>query len=90
MPEIEPNVKRPAIRWLLAGLTAACLVGAPDSFAIPKAAEHENAPVTAGADVARPKLAAKPAKPHVQGKKRDEAKKVPHETKAAKKTAPRK
>ena len=36
--------------------------------AAPKAAEHEDAPVTMGADIAKPKPAAKPAKQHTTGK----------------------
>ena len=39
------------------------LVCAPQAHAIPKAAEHENAPVTFAADMARPKPAAKSAAP---------------------------
>lgn len=34
-----------------------------ESFAIPKAAEHEDAQVTTGADVARPKRSVVPTKP---------------------------
>jgi hypothetical protein len=38
------------------------------ALAMPKAAENEAAQVGHGADVARPKLSAKPAKPQVGGK----------------------
>ena len=39
-----------------------------NSLAAPKAAEHEDAPVTMGADIAKPKPAAKPAKQQATGK----------------------
>ena len=38
------------------------------ALAMPKAAENEAAQVSHGADVARPKLSAKPAKPQTGGK----------------------
>lgn len=47
------------------------------ALATPKAAEHEDAPVTLGADVAKPKISAKsakPAKPQVVKKARPAAK----------------
>lgn len=39
-----------------------------NSLAAPKAAEHEDAPVTMGADIAKPKPAGKPAKQQAAGK----------------------
>jgi hypothetical protein len=39
-----------------------------NTVAAPKAAEHEDAPVTVGADIAKPKPAAKPAKQQATGK----------------------
>lgn len=44
--------------WLLAAALAA-FHGA--ALATPKAAEHEDAPVTQGPDIARPRLSTKPA-----------------------------
>jgi hypothetical protein len=75
----------------LAIFSAACLAFCSVSaHATPKAAEHENAPVTSGADVARPKISAKPAKPQVTGKKRAEAKKTRHDSKSTKKAVTKK
>lgn len=55
--------------------------------ATPKAAEHEDAPVTKGADVVRPKISAKPAKQQVAGKTRPTPKgKSVHAVKPAKAT----
>ena len=54
-------------------------------FAIPKAAEHEDAPVTTGSDVARPRLSTHSAKAPVSGKTRSAVKgKAPHTAKHAK------
>jgi hypothetical protein len=47
-------------------LGVACCAEA--ALAMPKAAENEAAQVSHGADVARPKLSAKPAKPQAGGK----------------------
>ena len=44
-----------------------------NSLAAPKAAEHEDAPVTMGADIAKPKPAAKPAKQQATGKAKAKA-----------------
>jgi len=53
--------------------------------ATPKAAEHEDAPVTTGVDVVRPKISAKPAKQQVAGKTRPTPKgKSVHAAKPAK------
>lgn len=49
--------------WLVA---AAISILSGTALATPKAAEHEDAPVTQGADVAKPKLSAKSAKPAKQ------------------------
>ena len=49
--------------WLVA---AAISILSGTALATPKAAEHEDAPVTQGADVAKPKLFAKSAKPAKQ------------------------
>ncbi len=46
--------------WLVAAVLSIFSVVA---LAMPKAAEHEDAPVTMGADVAKPTLSAKMAKP---------------------------
>lgn len=62
-------------------LTAAafcfCSIGA---LAMPKAAEHEEDTVTTGAQVARPKVSAKPAKQQVIGKTKAHAKGKPVST----------
>jgi hypothetical protein len=44
------------------------------SHATPKAAEHEDAPVTSGANVARPKHSTTPAKQQATGKHKKAAK----------------
>lgn len=44
------------------------------TLATPKAAEHEDAPVTSGANVARPKHSTTPAKQQVTGKHKNAAK----------------
>ena len=49
--------------WLVA---AAVSVLSGTALATPKAAEHEDAPVTLGADVTKPKLSTKSAKPAKQ------------------------
>jgi hypothetical protein len=56
--------RSPGMLCLLFGL--ACCAQA--ALAMPKAAENEEAQVSHGADVARPKQSAKPAKPQVGGK----------------------
>lgn len=59
---------------------AAFLLAAPLALAVPKAAEHEDAPVTQGtAEMPRPKPAAKTplAKPKVEGRARTAAKGKP-------------
>ncbi len=73
------------IQHLRAALSAAAFAsiafGAPAALAVPKAAEHEDAPVTQGAaETPRPKPAAKappPAKPKVVGHARATAKGKP-------------
>lgn len=61
-------------RYLLPWIVAAAVVTlSGTTLAVPKAAEQEDAAVTVGADVARPKLSAKvvkPAKPLVAKKAR--------------------
>ena len=47
------------------------------SLATPKAAEHEDAPVTSGANVARPKHSATTAKQQASGKHKNAAKGKP-------------
>lgn len=47
------------------------------SLATPKAAEHEDAPVTNGVDVARPKHSKTAAKPQASGKPKNTAKGKP-------------
>jgi hypothetical protein len=47
------------------------------SLATPKAAEHEDAPVTSGANVARPKHSTTPAKQQASGKHKKAAKGKP-------------
>lgn len=71
--------RRLALLRSLAG--AALIVFCAASLAMPKAAENEDAPVTTGADVARPRHSAKPAKKTVAGKARRSS-----GSKAAKKT----
>ena len=57
------------------------------SLAIPKVAEDENAPVTTGADVAKPKLATKSTKPQTAEKNKKTSTKKPAKTsKPAKKS----
>lgn len=82
-------------RHLLSWLAAATAIAfSGTALAVPKAAEQEDAPVTVGADVARPKLTAKvakPAKPQVAKKARATSKgKTTRNTRTAKNTAKRK
>jgi len=62
----------------------ACLVCAglsfamASAFALPRAAEDINAPVTVGADVARPKVSAKPAKASAKSVKKNKSATRPH------------
>ena len=51
---------------LLAALVL--VAGSASAGAIPKAAEHEDAPVVIGPDVAKPKASAKPVKKEVRKK----------------------
>ena len=66
------------VKTLLPWLVAAAISGLScTALATPKAAENEDAPVTLGADVAKPKTSAKtakPAKPQVVKKARPAAK----------------
>ena len=82
---------RHLLSWLVAA-TVTTLSGTTQ--AVPKAAEQEDAPVTVGANVARPKLSAKvakPAKPQVAKKARATSKgKATRNTRTAKNTAKRK
>ena len=70
---------------LVAAVFACCSLSAQ---AIPKAAEHEDAPVTTGADVLRPKPSTKAVVQKMAGKKSGHmvkttsAKKTGHSTKA--------
>ena len=48
------------------------------AHALPKAAEHEDAPVVIAADVAKPKALSKPVKKEVQKKSPPAAKTKPH------------
>jgi hypothetical protein len=68
--------KRP-LHWLAAATFAFCSMA---SLATPKAAEHEDAPVTTGADVAKPMLSAKPAKQQVTVKPKKATKGKPVNT----------
>jgi hypothetical protein len=54
------------------------------SFATPKAAENENAPVTSGADVTRPKVSGKPTKTATPKATKTSAKKAHHESTSSK------
>ena len=56
------------------------------SLATPKAAEHEDAPVTAGANVARPNHSAKPAKQQASANHRKAAKGKSATARSTKKT----
>ncbi len=73
--------------WLAA---AALLFSSASALAMPKAAEHENAPVTSGIEVAKPKILSKPAKAQVIVKKKVEVKKTPHDAKTGKKAQSKK
>ena len=55
------------LRSILVAVLLSCF--SLHSQALPKAAEHEDAPVTTAADVARPKPSAKTAAPKKAGKK---------------------
>lgn len=74
--ELALKVKRDEIMELKAISVARLLLAASFLFfsvtvqATPKAAEHEDAPVSMGADAVRPKISAKPAKQQVAGKAR--------------------
>jgi hypothetical protein len=68
------NMKTPtkgALHLLVAATLAFCSL---PSLAMPKAAENEEAPVTTIADVARPRLSAKPAKRQMTVKSKKAAK----------------
>jgi len=65
------------LHWLVAAMLSICTVA---SLAIPKAAEHEDAPVTTGADVAKPMLSTKPAKQQVTVKPKKATKGKPVNT----------
>jgi len=56
---------------------AACCFLSMASLATPKAAEHEDAPVTSGANVARPKHSTTPAKQQASGKNKNAGKGKP-------------
>ena len=56
-----------SLRGILVAVLLSCF--SVHSQAIPKAAEHEDAPVTTAADVARPKPSAKTVAPKKAGKK---------------------
>lgn len=66
------------ILHLLVAITFFCY--STTSLAMPKAAENEDGPVTAGVDVAKPKPSAKPAKQVVTGKPKPVVKKKPVNT----------
>jgi hypothetical protein len=68
------NMKIPikgALQLLVVATLAVCSLA---SLAMPKAAENEDAPVTTIADVARPRLSAKPAKRQMTVKSKKAAK----------------
>jgi hypothetical protein len=73
----DEYMKLKAIKLARFLLAASFLFFSVTVQAAPKAAEHEDAPVTTGADVARPKMSAKPAKQHVTGKARPTPKRKP-------------
>jgi hypothetical protein len=66
----------------IALVCAALALAATGAQAIPKAAEHADAPVTTGADVPRPKVSAKSAKP-AKASKKTAAKKQKHQGEVA-------
>lgn len=66
---------------LLAALVL--VAGSASAGAIPKAAEHEDAPVVIGPDVAKPKASAKPVKKEVRKKAPPTAKARQHQPAAA-------
>ena len=84
------KINPPAFKAHLLLAAAALVFSSASAVATPKAAEHENAPVTTGIDVAKPKISSNPAKIQVTGKKKSEVKKTPHDAKAGKKTVTKK
>ena len=54
------------------------------SYATPKAAENENAPVTTGADATRPKISVKPTQAPIPKGKKTGAKKAHHDSSSSK------
>lgn len=82
MPQNKRLERKLRMIKALTCLAASFVFCGVSAYATPKAAENENSPVTAGADVARPKISAKPTKVQVTGKKRAEAKKTRHDSKS--------
>ena len=80
------KINPPAFKAHLLLAAAALLFSSASVVATPKAAEHENAPVTTGIDVAKPKISSKPAKIQITGKKKNQVKKTPHDAEAGKKS----
>jgi len=54
------------------------------SYSTPKAAENENAPVTSGADVTRPKISVKPTKTPTPKEKKSATRKTHRESSSSK------
>jgi len=74
--ELDENMKFRITSVIYLFLAATFAICSAAAHATPKAAEHENAPVSTGADVARPKISsAKPAKQPVTGKAKPVSKK---------------
>lgn len=68
---------------LFAATLALAFAFSSSSHAVPKAAEHENAPVTYGADTAKPKPASKPSQSATTAKSKSAAKAKPATTPAS-------
>ncbi|MBV5337567.1 MAG: hypothetical protein J0653_06370, partial [Deltaproteobacteria bacterium] len=89
-PNQAIEITPPVFKTYLLLAAAVFLLSSTSALATPKAAEHENAPVTKGAEVAKPRILTKPMKTHVTGKKKSEVKKTPHDAKSGKKAGTKK
>lgn len=91
MPQnTTPRLQAHMFRNMVTIAVTSFVLCSASAHAIPKAAEHENAPVTTGSEIPRPKVSSKPAKIHVTGKKKVEVKKERHDAKSATKANTRK
>lgn len=91
MPQkTTPRLQAHMFKYMVTIAVACFALCSTSAHAIPKAAEHENAPVTTGNEMPRPKVSSKPAKIHATGKKKVEVKKERHDAKSTTKANTRK